>query len=53
MPSDMAGAPTTPISSATSLNANRTIQGMKIAPLRDDVLDHWRSEVARTDNDGS
>jgi hypothetical protein len=38
---------------AERLNANRTIQGMKTAPLRDDVLEHWRSEAARADNDGS
>jgi hypothetical protein len=33
---------------AERVNAGRVIQGMKTAPLRDDVLDHWRSEAARS-----
>lgn len=36
---------------AGRINAGRTIQGMKSAPLRDDVLDHWRSEAARAADD--
>ncbi len=34
---------------ATRINAGRVIQGMKTAPLRDDVLESWRAEVARAD----
>lgn len=37
---------------AERINAGRTIQGMKTAPLRDDVLEHWRSEASRADTDG-
>jgi hypothetical protein len=36
---------------ADRINAGRTIQGMKSAPLRDDVLDHWRAEAARASDD--
>lgn len=36
---------------AERINAGRTIQGMKTAPLRDDVLEHWRAEAGRTDDD--
>lgn len=36
---------------AARINAGRTIQGMKTAPLRDDVLEHWRSEAAETKTD--
>ncbi len=32
---------------ATRLNEGRVIQGMKTAPLRDDVLDYWRERAAR------
>lgn len=31
---------------ATRINEGRVIQGMKTAPLRDDILDHWRASVA-------
>jgi len=31
---------------ATRINAGRVIQGMKTAPLRDDVLEYWRAEAA-------
>jgi hypothetical protein len=35
----------------TRLNAGRVVQGVKNAPLRDDVLDHWRAEAAgQSDN---
>lgn len=30
----------------TRINEGRVIQGMKTAPLRDDVLDHWRARAA-------
>ena len=33
---------------AGRINAGRVVQGMKTAPLRDDVLDHWRAEAARS-----
>ena len=36
---------------AARINAGRTIQGMKSAPLRDDVLDHWRTEAARASDE--
>jgi len=34
---------------AERINAGRTIQGMKTAPLRDDVLEHWRAKAERVD----
>lgn len=36
---------------AERINAGRTIQGMKTAPLRDDVLEHWRFEAASPTTD--
>lgn len=36
---------------AERINAGRTIQGVKTAPLRDDVLEHWRAESSRTDEE--
>lgn len=35
---------------ARRINAGRVIQGMKSAPLRDDVLDHWRTQAATREN---
>lgn len=32
---------------ATRINAGRVIQGMTSAPLRDDVLAHWRQRAAQ------
>jgi hypothetical protein len=32
---------------ATRINEGRVIQGMKSAPLSDDVLAHWRERAAR------
>ena len=32
---------------AGRLNEGRTIQGVKDAPLRDDILEHWRAEATR------
>ena len=31
---------------ATRINAGRVIQGLKSAPLRDDIIDHWRELAA-------
>jgi hypothetical protein len=36
---------------ATRINEGRVIQGMKTAPLRDDILDHWRAGAADPDED--
>jgi len=39
---------------ATRINAGRVVQGIENAPLRDDVLDHWRAEAAgHSDNTGA
>jgi hypothetical protein len=37
----------------TRLNDGRIIQGMKSAPLRDDVLDHWRQRAADKPDEAS
>lgn len=36
---------------ANRINAGRVIQGMKTAPLADDVLDHWRARAANKSQD--